>query len=241
MYKYDLGLKIEQGRSETDFDLEEFIINHKISGESAEILKKYNYLQEALKQITEELDQYQINHVIGVSEKSLLVAQKLNLSDEETDLLVQASFLHDIGKAEDEDIANLVNSSQKIFVNADGAEKREKLEEHVRVSIEWCKKRDVPKEVQEIIGHHHEREQSDENNYPRKKNEAAGNDRRKEPGEVIKNLQRIFYLIDKYDSWRQKRSYKEALSPEECKEELRKNGIDTKEDRKIIGILVSGE
>ncbi len=228
----ELAFKIEQNK-EDEFDLEKFLSEKNIAPEIQEVINKYDYLPEALKQIVEKLDEYQVSHAVGVAEKCLFLSKEIGLSEKDTDKVIQASFLHDIGKAADDEMIHLVTSDEKFSKDKDGEEKRDKINEHPDETRKWCKQRSVPKDVMYIAVGHHEYKDN-KKSYPRQQIRAEVDDN-------LKKLKNIFSLVDRYDAWKNKRFYKEAMSLEDCEKEMKNNDITLEEDKEIIRILLKND
>lgn len=229
----ELARQLDYREQETDFDLEDFIQKRGFDPKIEEIIRKYDYIQEAIKIIIKKLDEYQLNHIAGVAEKCLFLSKEFNLSEKDANILLQASFLHDVGKTQDDEIIRLIISNDRFSEDEEGRVKREKINEHPNKTRDWCREKGVPNEIMYVAVGHHEYE-NDGKSHPRHRV-------RNEVDENLKYLKRIFSLVDRYDAWKNKRSYKEALSAEDCEREMEKNGIKTEDDKKIIRILVKND
>ncbi len=145
---------------------------------------------------------YTKGHSERVAEISVKIAKALKLPKETIEKIYWASILHDVGK---------------IFVPQDILNKPGKLtnEEYNLIKLHPVKSYELIKEVQgleniaEIVKHHHEH--WDGTGYP---------DGLK--GENIPFESRIIAIADAYDAMTSKRPYREALTPEEAVEEIKR-------------------
>lgn len=248
------NFKIETSATHPEFDLEELLTNKKVSPEITEIIQKHEYLSKALQLTQEKLDDSQLTHILSIAERAGGLSSE-TLSQEECDLMVQAAIIHDVGKTQTEEMANLVTNGNKF-----GATEKEKIENHVRLMIKWAEENGVPREVIAIAARHHEFIKKETaknkgfNGYPRNNGERRANGNgnnyenrqngdRRDPElntEQINRLGHILHVIDEFDANRQPRSYKEACSLRLCKKILI-DKFSSPEDIIIIDALIEME
>lgn len=206
------------------------------------------YLLEAVEEVGETLDSYQLEHVLSVTERVLALSEKLNLGEEGKNTLLEAALVHDVGKARDEELAELVTSSDKLT-----PEQRQKIKEHLPLTIDWCKRNGVPERVMAVVGRHHETN----GNYRRRNGERRKNTSKSDGTERRRNRDRrrgelnnghvdrqgkILELVDTYDSLRNERSYKPSYPADKCARIMRENGcIVSQEDEKVLEGLIDSD
>lgn len=97
-------------------------------------------------------------HELNILVLSMLLAQNLNVSDEDAMILGMAAILHDIGKRQ---------ISDKILLKKDPLTVRETTiyQTHVMLGLNTLKALSVPKKILTIIGQHHEA--ADGSGYPK--------------------------------------------------------------------------
>lgn len=147
-------------------------------------------------------DQYTYAHIERVVMYCKLLADKLQLSEEEKNVLKYGAYLHDIGK---------INISKEILNKKMPLEKEEWdiLKQHPFNGVEIIKPVKSLKKIIPLILHHHER--YDGTGYP---NGLIG--------ENIPYLARILTVVDSFDSMTSNRPYNIKKSFEEGILELRK-------------------
>ena len=145
-------------------------------------------------------DKYTYGHVERVVMYSRLIAEELNLSNEDKETLIYGAYIHDIGK---------INISKDILIKKMPLNNEEWLElkEHPESGFDIIKNVAALKHVAPIILHHHEK--YDGLGYPCKLK-----------GEEIPYLARILTVIDSFDAMTSNRPYNKCKSYEEGKEEL---------------------
>jgi putative nucleotidyltransferase with HDIG domain len=203
------------------------------------IARHHPYIGEALKQLREFGD-YTFDHSLKTADYSLEVAKKLELSKEDTDLLVSAALVHDIGKVYvDHEIINKKGPLD--------SEERKSINEHVRIGFDYIKNHSP--EVARIIVFHHDFQENKvtRNGDDRRKNgvensdesrDEARNGERRKRDERTERLAMILSIIDKFDSLtNKKRPYRKPGEPEKVAETLREDEFISKEGKKIIPIL----
>lgn len=162
-----------------------------------ELEKSYIEMIQALAQAVEARDPYTYGHIDRVKTLSVLLAQKLNASPSQVDLIKTAAILHDLGKLGTPD-------SILLKPGALTDDERKIMQEHVTKSADIL--RDIssldPK-VLGIVKHHHER--YDGGGYP---------DGLKE--DKIPLESQIISIADTYDAIITDRPYRKGLAPEEA-------------------------
>lgn len=124
----------------------------------------------------------------------------LQLPPDETQDLLWAAYLHDIGTVGIPDSVMLKNGALT-------AEELQLVKQHVLIGEKICQPLQHRRRVLEIIRHHHER--WDGSGYP---DGVAG--------DQIPRLAQIFQIIDIYDALTRQRTYKEALTPTQALVEI---------------------
>jgi len=143
-------------------------------------------------------DKYTYGHVERVVFYSKILAEKLELSDEDKKKLIYSAYLHDIGK---------INVSEDILMKVDPltGEEWELLKKHPKKSVEIIQNIQSLRDMVPIILHHHER--YDGTGYPDKLK-----------GAEIDYLARALSVVDSFDAmtsvrpYQQKKSYEQAVS-----------------------------
>jgi len=157
----------------------------------------------ALVRTIELKDPYTRGHSQRVASLSLLIADKMGLSDERKERLMYASLLHDIGKI----------AVKGTILNKEGPLTKEEYEEvkmHTILGADLVKGISYLKGVSDIIRHHHER--WDGKGYP---------DGLKD-GEICLEA-RILALADAFDAMTTDRPYRKAFSFDYAMNEIKKN------------------
>lgn len=147
-------------------------------------------------------DRYTYGHVERVVMYSRLLADKLQLSDEDKKNLIYGAYMHDIGKINiPEEILNKKMPLDK--------EEWESLKHHSINGVEIIKSVDSLKTVSPLIMYHHER--YDGNGYP----EGL-------KGKNIPYLARVLTVVDSFDAMTSNRPYNRRKTYQEAIEELRR-------------------
>jgi len=145
-------------------------------------------------------DPYTQGHCEQVSQYARIAADRLKLSTEDKRIACYAALLHDVGKIGVSD--GVLNKPGPLI-----AEERKLVEAHVRIGHDLLAGIPALRDVASAILYHHER--WDGTGYPEGR-----------AGEEIPMASRIVCVVDAYCAMLDKRSYKEAFSPEEARAEL---------------------
>lgn len=179
-----------------------------------------NYIKTvtALANAIEASDEYTRGHCDRVGEIALRIAEKMHLSQAQTNNLKFACIIHDVGK---------IGISDRIL-NKPGAltdSEYEIIKKHPQIGYEIIKEIDFLEKPSKIMLQHHER--IDGKGYP------AGI-----LGIEIMIEAKILAVADTYDSISSARVYRERIFTEgEIKEELIRS-IDTQLDKDVVNILL---
>jgi putative nucleotidyltransferase with HDIG domain len=156
----------------------------------------------AMVEMIENRDSYTGGHSERVANYCKLIAQEMNLSEEECNLIFRAGMLHDIGKVTTPDILLLKPgklSEREFYL----------IKSHVTASYQLLSKIPMYVEIAEIILPHHEK--YDGSGYP---NGLQGDE--------IPLLSRIMIIADAFDAMTTDRIYKGRKMVEEAIEEIEK-------------------
>lgn len=165
-------------------------------------------------------DRYTYGHSERVVLYSRLLAEKLKLSKADTDTLIYAAYMHDIGK---------INIAQDILMKKMPltSEEWELLKEHPESGVEIIKPVKSLENMVPIILHHHEKYNG--TGYP---------DGLK--GEEIPYLSRVLTVVDSFDAMTSNRPYNQRKTYDEAIIELRKfsgSQFDTVIAEKFIEVI----
>ena len=147
-------------------------------------------------------DHYTEGHSKRVAKLCVLLANKLNLSRDETELLHTAAYFHDVGKI---GIPDSVLLKETKLTN----EEYDMIKLHTIIGSNIFEVSDLFKNIVPIIKHHHERYNG--KGYPDKLK-----------GENIPKLSRILSICDSFDEMISKRSYKDTESASYALSEIKK-------------------
>lgn len=147
-------------------------------------------------------DRYTYGHSERVVLYCRLLAEKLNLNEEDKKTLIYSAYMHDIGK---------INISKEILTKSMPLtdEEWESLKKHPEDGIEIIKPVKSLENVIPIILHHHERYNG--SGYPSKLK-----------GEEIPYLSRVLCVVDSFDAMTSNRPYNVRKTYEQAIEEVRK-------------------
>ncbi len=150
-------------------------------------------------------------------EYTVLIAQKLDLQEEEKELLKYAAMLHDIGK---------IGVRGIVLNNPNGltGEEYDEIKKHPLVGESIIKPIELLQPIRPLIRHHHE--------WYNGKGYPDGLS-----GENIPLGARILAVADAYDAMKSDRPYRKALTEETVIREL-KRGSGTPFDPEIVEIFL---
>ncbi len=165
---------------------------------------KHDYLGAitSLVSAIEGKDRYQKGHSEAVAELAVLVAKKMNLPNEQIELIRIAGLLHDIGK---------ISISEQILLKKKELTVDEfvKLKMHSIVSTSILRKMDIHQQILPMVLYHHER--YDGSGYP----EGLR-------GFAIPIGARILAVCDAYKAMISVRPYRKSLKQKDAVEELKR-------------------
>ena len=156
----------------------------------------------ALVNLAEAKDPYTKKHSLKVSNYAVLLAKQMKLTREEIEVIKLAALLHDVGKLGVKEKVLLKNGSLS------GTE-YEEVKKHSGIGAEIIKPFRFFNDVVLIIKHHHEKYGG--KGYP---DGLEGKD--------IPLGSRILAIADCYDALTSKRAYRDAYSPEEAVDIMKK-------------------
>ena len=164
--------------------------------------KAYLESIETLRFTVEAKDTYTRGHSDRVSEYSVLLGQKLNLSVEEINTLKIGGLFHDIGKIGVPDSILLKNSKLT-------DDEYSEIKNHPTIGAHILSNATIFKDVIPVVKHHHER--FDGNGYPAKLK-----------GLEIPYLARIAAVADAFDAMTSRRTYRDSMDLDFVKTEIEK-------------------
>lgn len=192
-------------------------INEELLESNKKLENSYMESIEILRYTVEAKDQYTRGHSERVSDYSVLIGEKLGLSESDIHTLKIGGLFHDIGKI---GVPDAVLSKPGKLTN----EEYEEIKKHPTIGAQILSNATIFDDIIPIVKYHHER--YDGRGYPE---QLAGED--------IPYLARIAALADTYDAMRSKRPYRDALPIDIVKEEFRKN-IGTQFDPDIAALFL---
>ena len=177
-------------------------INTELKDTYDRLEKAYLESIETLRFTVEAKDSYTRGHSDRVSEYSVLLGQKLNLSDEDLNTLRIGGLFHDIGKIGVPDSILLKNSKLT-------DDEYSEIKNHPTIGSHILSNATLFKDVIPVVKHHHER--FDGNGYPAKLK-----------GLEIPYLARIAAVADAFDAMTSRRTYRNSLDLDFVKTEIEK-------------------
>ena len=152
----------------------------------------------------EAKDHFTADHSQRVSGMAERVCRLLGLSNEQTEMIHMAAHVHDIGK---------IGVPDAVLEKAGPLNEAEwsMIRRHPVIGADILRRSAGLSGIADIVLHHHER--WDGKGYP----EGIG-------GPDIPLGSRIIAICDSIDAMTTERPYREILSPQECREEIRRNG-----------------
>ena len=170
---------------------------------NASHLMQYHDLIESIVAAMDARDAYTAKHSDRVADMVLVLANALDLSEDETTLLHMAAHLHDIGKIAVPD--SVLRKAGPLT-----SPEWEEMRRHPVTGYEILRKVDDFKEIAVLVRHHHER--WDGRGYP---DGLRGAD--------IPLGSRILAVADSIDAMMSSRSYRPAMTSAACRREIERN------------------
>ncbi|WP_456385027.1 HD domain-containing phosphohydrolase [Desulfolithobacter sp.] len=185
------------------------------------LLEKYSHhlenatvqIMSSLQAAMEEKDEYTAGHTRRVTEYAMMLAEKIQLPEEEHVILRRASQFHDIGKL-------VIDLSCIQKPGRLTAEEWELIRKHPEVGASIIEPLTFMERERQTIRHHHER--LDGKGYP----DGIG-------GKDLDTLTRIITIADSYDAMTSRRNYRRNLTRVEAVAELR-NCAGTQFDPELV-------
>ena len=193
-------------------------INLELKKSKEDLERAYLESIETLRFTVEAKDKYTKGHSDRVSEYSLLIGKKIGLSPEELKKLRIGGLFHDIGKIGVPD--SILLKTEKLT-----DEEYSEIKNHPAIGKHILSSASIFSDILPIVYHHHEK--FDGTGYPGKLK-----------GEEIPLLARIAAIADTFDAMISKRSYRDALSIDIAKEEI-KRCAGTQFDPKLVDAFLS--
>jgi response regulator RpfG family c-di-GMP phosphodiesterase len=197
--------------------LESFAMQLGIGIENANLFEQvhFSYIN-AVKSLVNSLearDPYTKGHSDQVTAYALILGEKMGLSEEDLEILKDASSLHDLGKLGIED---------KILLKPSALDEKEIkiIRKHPEITVKILKPLNISKEAVEACLYHHER--VDGKGYPNGLK-----------GEEIPIFARILSVADAYSAMTSDRPYRSRLSTMKAISEL-KRCSGTQFDRRVV-------
>lgn len=175
-------------------------INNELSNTYDKLEHAYLESIEVLRYTVEAKDPYTRGHSDRVSEYSVLIGKKLNLSEEELKVLRIGGLFHDIGKIGIPD--SILLKEAKLT-----DDEYSQIKNHPTIGAHILQNATIFKDILPIVKHHHEK--YDGNGYPSRLK-----------GEEIPLFARIAAIADTFDAMTSKRTYRDALSLDIVKAEI---------------------
>jgi len=202
------------------FDPRDTIVNirmivekHKLKVDNIQLLETIKALALAL----DARDHYTHGHSQQVTDYALAIAERMNLQEEEIEIIRDAGLLHDIGK---------IGISDAILLKPGKLTEEEynKIKEHPGIGKKILAPVSSLSNKIPLIYHHHER--YDGNGYPERLK-----------AEAIPIGARILAVADTYQAMTSDRPYRKALSKQVAVDELNRNK-GTQFDPKIVEVFM---
>jgi len=167
----------------------------------------------ALVRVIDERDHHTLDHSDRVSSYAKLIAEALDLPQEEIELITPAALLHDLGKV---GMADDILFNPKLL----NPEERRSAQQHAEIGALLLSKFPLFEKGAVLVRHHHER--YDGKGYP----EGL-------KGSAIPLGARIISVADAYQAMTEERPYRRALTQDEAISEL-VNGSGTQFDPQVV-------
>lgn len=192
-------------------------INEELSDAKDQLEKAYLESIETLRYTVEAKDPYTRGHSDRVSEFSVLIGEKMGLSEEELKTLKIGGLFHDIGKIGIPDSILLKESKLS-------DDEYSEIKNHPSIGAHILSNATIFADIIPIVKHHHER--FDGRGYP--SNLA---------GENIPLFARIAAVADAFDAMSSRRTYRDSMDINVIVEEIKKNK-GTQFDPKIADVFL---
>jgi len=192
-------------------------INAELKDTYSKLEQAYMESIETLRYTVEAKDSYTRGHSDRVSQYSVLIGQKLGLSENDINSLRIGGLFHDIGKIGVPDSILLKDSRLT-------DDEYSEIKNHPAIGAHILSNATIFADIIPIVKHHHER--YDGRGYPGKLE-----------GEDIPYLARIAAVADAFDAMTSKRTYRNSLPIDVVKNELEKNK-GTQFDPKIVDVFI---
>ena len=178
-------------------------INLELSDTYEKLEKAYLESIQTLRYTVEAKDPYTRGHSDRVSAYSVLIGEKLGLSEDDLKILRVGGLFHDIGKI---GIPDSILLKESKLTDDEYSE----IKSHPAIGAHILCNAEVFKDIIPIVKHHHER--YDGKGYP---GQLKGKD--------IPYFARIATIADAFDAMTSKRTYRNSLSIDVVKAEIEKN------------------
>ncbi len=216
--KFDqLLLLIESGIKSIEQMNEIKRINEELSETYERLEKAYLDSIQTLRYTVEAKDPYTRGHSDRVAEYSVLIGEKLGLSEEDLKTLRVGGLFHDIGKI---GIPDSILLKESRLTDDEYSE----IKNHPSIGAHILCNAEVFKDIIPIVKHHHER--YDGRGYPGRLQ-----------GEDIPYFARIAAVADAFDAMTSKRTYRDSLDISVVRSEIEKN-LGTQFDPKLGRIFI---
>lgn len=177
-------------------------MNNELSDTYEKLERAYLDSVQTLRYTVEAKDPYTRGHSDRVSEYSVLLGEKLGLSETDLNTLRIGGLFHDIGKIGIPD--SILLKEAKL-----SDDEYSQIKNHPSIGVHILQNASIFQDMIPIVKHHHER--FDGHGYP---SQLAG--------ENIPYLARIAAVADTFDAMTSKRSYRNALPLDVVKEEIKR-------------------
>jgi putative nucleotidyltransferase with HDIG domain len=202
--KFDqLLLLIESGIKSVEQMAEIKKINSELSETYEKLEQAYMESIQTLRYTVEAKDTYTRGHSDRVSEYSVLIGQKLGLSEEDIKRLRVGGLFHDVGKIGVPD--SILQKNARLT-----DDEYSEIKNHPTIGAHILSTASIFQDILPIVKHHHER--YDGNGYPGR---LKGNE--------IPYLARIAAVADSFDAMTSRRVYRDSLPIDVVIAELEKN------------------
>jgi len=202
--KFDqLLLLIESGIKSVDQMREIKKINKELSETYDKLEKAYLESIQTLRYTVEAKDTYTRGHSDRVAEYSVLIGEKIGLSEQEIKNLSIGGLFHDVGKI---GVPDMILQKTERLTDDEYSE----IKNHPSIGAHILSTATIFQDIIPIVKHHHEK--YDGFGYPSKLK-----------GEEIPYLARIASIADSFDAMTSKRTYRDSLDISIVKDEFRKN------------------